>query len=113
MDVLGPRLFHDGPVLSPQRRLPGRFQLSKLNDRGPRSTCELCCLTSRTNPVNRIEELLPWKLDANGEFRRCAHWSGLERYGWLHFPHFSPGLPNLPIRCLPDLTPAVWVARHS
>jgi transposase len=24
-----------------------------------------------------------------------------------------PGLADLPIRCLPDLTPAVWVARHS
>jgi len=24
-----------------------------------------------------------------------------------------PGLVDLPIRCLPDLTPAVWVARHS
>jgi hypothetical protein len=24
-----------------------------------------------------------------------------------------PGLAGLPIRCLPDLTPAVWVARHS
>ena len=23
------------------------------------------------------------------------------------------GLADLPIRCLPDLTPAVWVARHS
>jgi transposase len=24
-----------------------------------------------------------------------------------------PGLADLPIRCLPDLSPAVWVARHS
>ena len=24
-----------------------------------------------------------------------------------------PGLADIPIRCLPDLTPAVWVARHS
>ena len=24
-----------------------------------------------------------------------------------------PGLADLPIRCLPDLTPAVWVGRHS
>jgi len=24
-----------------------------------------------------------------------------------------PGLEDLPIRCLPDLTPAMWVARHS
>jgi hypothetical protein len=24
-----------------------------------------------------------------------------------------PGLADLPIRCLPDLTPAVWVAQHS
>ncbi len=24
-----------------------------------------------------------------------------------------PGLADLPIRCLPDLTPAAWVARHS
>jgi transposase len=24
-----------------------------------------------------------------------------------------PGLADLPIRCLPNLTPAVWVARHS
>jgi transposase len=23
-----------------------------------------------------------------------------------------PGLANLPIRCLPDLTPAVWGGRH-
>jgi transposase len=27
--------------------------------------------------------------------------------------HDSPGLADLPIRCLRDLTPAVWVARHS
>jgi transposase len=27
--------------------------------------------------------------------------------------YFSTVLPGLPIRCLPDLTPAVWVARHS
>src|ERR1700723_2083832 len=27
--------------------------------------------------------------------------------------HDSPRLADLPIRCLPDLTPAVWVARHS
>jgi transposase len=37
----------------------------------------------------------------------------------LHIPvrdYFSkilPGLADLPIRCLPDLTPAVWVGRHS
>jgi hypothetical protein len=24
-----------------------------------------------------------------------------------------PGLADLPIRCLPDLTPAVWAAQHS
>jgi transposase len=24
-----------------------------------------------------------------------------------------PGLADIPIRCLPDLTPAVWVAGHS
>jgi transposase len=24
-----------------------------------------------------------------------------------------PGLADLPIPCLPDLTPAAWVARHS
>jgi len=24
-----------------------------------------------------------------------------------------PGLADRPIRCLPDLTPAVWAARHS
>ena len=24
-----------------------------------------------------------------------------------------PGLADFPIRCLPDLTPALWVARHS
>jgi hypothetical protein len=27
--------------------------------------------------------------------------------------HDSPRAADLPIRCLPDLTPAVWVARHS
>jgi len=30
-----------------------------------------------------------------------------------YFPAILPGLADLPIRCLPDLTPAVWVARHS
>jgi hypothetical protein len=30
-----------------------------------------------------------------------------------YFSTVLPGLADLPIRCLPDLTPAVWVARHS
>ena len=30
-----------------------------------------------------------------------------------YFPTILPGLADLPIRCLSDLTPAVWVARHS
>jgi transposase len=30
-----------------------------------------------------------------------------------YFSAILPGLGDLPIRCLPDLTPAVWVARHS
>jgi hypothetical protein len=30
-----------------------------------------------------------------------------------YFPTILPGLADFPIRCLPDLTPAVWVARHS
>ena len=30
-----------------------------------------------------------------------------------YFLTILPGLADLPIRCLPDLTPAVWVARHS
>ncbi len=30
-----------------------------------------------------------------------------------YFSSVLPGLSNLPIRCLPDLTPAVWAARHS
>ena len=30
-----------------------------------------------------------------------------------YFSAILPGLADLPIRCLPDLTPAVWVARHS
>jgi transposase len=30
-----------------------------------------------------------------------------------YFSMILPGLADLPIRCLPDLTPAVWVARHS
>jgi transposase len=30
-----------------------------------------------------------------------------------YFSTVLPGLAGLPIRCLPDLTPAVWVARHS
>ena len=30
-----------------------------------------------------------------------------------YFSTILPGLAYLPIRCLPDLTPAVWVARHS
>jgi transposase len=30
-----------------------------------------------------------------------------------YFSTILPGLADLPIRCLPDLTPAVWVARHS
>jgi transposase len=29
-----------------------------------------------------------------------------------YFSKILPGLADLPIRCLPDLTPAVWVARH-
>ena len=29
-----------------------------------------------------------------------------------YFSTILPGLADLPIRCLPDLTPAVWVARH-
>jgi transposase len=30
-----------------------------------------------------------------------------------YFSTILPGLADLPIRCLPDLTPAVWVAWHS
>jgi hypothetical protein len=30
-----------------------------------------------------------------------------------YFSTILPGLADLPIRCLPDLTPTVWVARHS
>jgi transposase len=30
-----------------------------------------------------------------------------------YFSAILPGLADLPIRCLPDLTPAVWLARHS
>ena len=30
-----------------------------------------------------------------------------------YFSAILPGLSDLPIRCLPDLTPAVWVTRHS
>jgi Transposase IS66 family len=30
-----------------------------------------------------------------------------------YFSTILPGLADLPIRCLPDLTPGVWVARHS
>ncbi len=30
-----------------------------------------------------------------------------------YFSTILPGIADLPIRCLPDLTPAVWVARHS
>ena len=30
-----------------------------------------------------------------------------------YFSAILPGLADLPIRCLPDLTPAVWVTRHS
>jgi transposase len=30
-----------------------------------------------------------------------------------YFSTILPGLADLPIRCLPDLTPAVWIARHS
>jgi transposase len=29
-----------------------------------------------------------------------------------YFSTILPGLADLPIRCLPDLTPAVWIARH-
>ncbi len=30
-----------------------------------------------------------------------------------YFSAVLPGIADLPIRCLPDLTPAAWVARHS
>jgi hypothetical protein len=30
-----------------------------------------------------------------------------------YFSAILLGLADLPIRCLPDLTPALWVARHS
>jgi len=30
-----------------------------------------------------------------------------------YFSSILPGLADLPIRCLPDLTPAAWAARHS
>ena len=30
-----------------------------------------------------------------------------------YFSTILPGLADLPIRCLPDLTPAVWAAQHS
>jgi hypothetical protein len=30
-----------------------------------------------------------------------------------YFSTILPGLADLPIRCLPDLTPAVWGAQHS
>jgi hypothetical protein len=30
-----------------------------------------------------------------------------------YFSAILPGLADLPIRRLPDLTPALWVARHS
>jgi len=41
MDVLGPRIFHDGPVLSSGRWLPGRFKFSKLATRLDTSHCYL------------------------------------------------------------------------
>lgn len=63
MDVLGPRIFHDRPVLSSRRRLPGRFQFAKL-----------VLYKSRTNLVSLIEELLPWKP------RPWDHWSVSECY---------------------------------
>ena len=30
-----------------------------------------------------------------------------------YFSTIPPGLADFPIRCLPDLTPGVWLARHS
>ena len=30
-----------------------------------------------------------------------------------YFSTILPGIADLPIRCLPDLTAAVWVGRHS
>src|SRR5580693_8456871 len=30
-----------------------------------------------------------------------------------YFSTILPGLADLPIRCLPDFTPSVWVAQHS
>jgi hypothetical protein len=30
-----------------------------------------------------------------------------------YFSTILPGLADLPIRCLPDVTPAVWTAQHS
>ena len=30
-----------------------------------------------------------------------------------YFSTILPGLADLPVRCLPDLTPVAWVARHS
>jgi transposase len=30
-----------------------------------------------------------------------------------YFSTILPGLADLPIRCLPDFTPAGWIARHS
>ena len=30
-----------------------------------------------------------------------------------YFSAILPGIADLPIRCLPDLTPAAWVAQHS
>jgi hypothetical protein len=48
-----------------------------------------------------------------------AEWLGIvrgcRRLGISVHDYFStilPGLADLPIRCLPDVTPAVWVGRH-
>jgi hypothetical protein len=43
---------------------------------------------------------------------REAHWS-LQVPVRDYFSTILPGLADLPIRRLPDLTPAVWVTRHS
>jgi hypothetical protein len=55
---------------------------AKLNDRDPKTYLRTVLSKIADHPVNQIAELLPWKLDANGELW-CDYWPGSECCGLI------------------------------
>jgi hypothetical protein len=75
---------------------------------------ELSSNTSRNIQCGRPESITERIPEVNRSWD-----SGGDRSGWLklsvryYLAAALPGLADLPIQRLPDLTPAAWVAQHS